>query len=659
MQNLEVMVTSGGIGVKIDDIRKITNSSRGITGALIAEEFLKGGATVHYVSEREAKKPFLHRLLINRSQPLEQELNRIEAEIDGVSDNCRKYHEKLVYHEVDGFNDYLTTVETLLKDKPIDVAVMAAAVADYGMAAQEGKISSDKDKLELVLTKNPKVIARVKETKQDIFLVGFKLLAGSAITQEMIDVAYRSGINNHANLTVLNSVSGGDLDNRCTVFITPEKGITSVTMPEIAPKLVELVSQRFSRSHFHTKLTVIPQFDARLDEDIASFKKAVAELWQLNLFEPYFTGEDDCHFGFVAKRVSGNSFLTTTRASDKHHFTEKDLVLVTDSNWQTKTLKVSSLGKKASLNASVPAKIFEERSETDWIVHAHVFPGFANQTSFDPAPGTAEEIDEIMRCLKGGQKVVEIPKHGVIMLAKDLKEIKEMLDCQPAYTRYAAYYDLIYARFQQSRGFVDFVLENVAKDLKVLDLAGGTGDVAWQLKQQGFSNIVLADKNEEMLKVAVKKMPGIKFYVTEMEDLKVEKDFDAVLIRQAVNYLKEEDLAWTFTGIYSKLRQGGKLIFNAPLYVPGTVYGDKHQEYEASAWHVDILEMNLLEGARITHTQRCTLIDSTTGEIKKIYDMNAFNLFTQEQFKAALSFAGFRKIDFKVTPKTLYCRVIK
>lgn len=658
-QNLEVMVTSGGIGVKIDDIRKITNSSRGVTGALIAEEFLKKGARVHYISERDAKKPFLHRLLPSRSKPIEEEIDRIEKEAPWVRANYLKYRANLVYHETDGFNDYLATVERVLTDYPIDVAVMNAAVADYGMAAQEGKISSDKDELKLTLTKNPKVIARVKQIKEDVFLVGFKLLTGPAITQEMIDVAYRSGIKNHANLTALNSVEDGDLEKRQTVFITPEKGITSATMPQVAPKLVELIYQRFSRSHFHTKLTVLPQFGAWFEKDIAAFKEAVKELWQLNLFEPYFTGEDDCHFGFVAKRVAGNAFLTTTRASDKHHFTEKDLVLVNFADWDKKTLEVSSLGKKASLNASVPAKIFEERPEINWIVHSHVFPGFPNQTSFDPAPGTAEEIQEIMRCLKNGERSVEIPKHGIIVLAKDLSEIKEMLDSEPAYTRYANYYDLIYGRFQKSTGFVDFVLDNMAKDTKVLDLAGGTGDVTWQLGMKGFYCVILADKNKEMLEVARKKMPGLKVYVTEMENLQTEDNFDAILIRQAVNYIKEEDLVVAFSGICDKLRQGGKFIFNAPLYAPGNTYPDKHHEYEAGGWHIDVLEMNLLNGAVLTHTQRCTLTHMATGEIKKIYDMNTFTLYTEEQFKTALILAGFRKIDFKNTPKTLYCSAIK
>ncbi|HLC97161.1 MAG TPA: phosphopantothenoylcysteine decarboxylase [Candidatus Nanoarchaeia archaeon] len=52
---LEVIVTSGGTISKVDDVRHIGNFSRGTTGALIAEEFLKAGATVHYVYGRDAK----------------------------------------------------------------------------------------------------------------------------------------------------------------------------------------------------------------------------------------------------------------------------------------------------------------------------------------------------------------------------------------------------------------------------------------------------------------------------------------------------------------------------------------------------------------------------------------------------------------------------
>ena len=49
MRQLEVLVTSGGTISKVDDIRHVGNFSRGMTGALIAEEFLKKGHKVHYV----------------------------------------------------------------------------------------------------------------------------------------------------------------------------------------------------------------------------------------------------------------------------------------------------------------------------------------------------------------------------------------------------------------------------------------------------------------------------------------------------------------------------------------------------------------------------------------------------------------------------------
>ena len=55
---LKVIVTSGGTISKIDDIRHIGNFSSGTTGALIAEEFLKSSAIVHYVYGKNAKRPF-------------------------------------------------------------------------------------------------------------------------------------------------------------------------------------------------------------------------------------------------------------------------------------------------------------------------------------------------------------------------------------------------------------------------------------------------------------------------------------------------------------------------------------------------------------------------------------------------------------------------
>ena len=140
------------------------------------------------------------------------------------------------------FEEYIEVTKKLLSEKPLDVAILAAAVGDYGYNPHEGKISSDRDKLELAFYKNPKVISLVKEWKPEIFQVGFKLL--SRVSDDyLIEAAYNHSKHNNSDLTVANSVDKGDFSKRRIFLITSQKEIVPVTEKELAAKVVEYVGR--------------------------------------------------------------------------------------------------------------------------------------------------------------------------------------------------------------------------------------------------------------------------------------------------------------------------------------------------------------------------------------------------------------------------------
>lgn len=237
-EKLEVLITSGGTISKIDDVRHVGNFSSGTTGMYIAEEFLKNGDNVHYVYSKGAKRPLRERLELNPSRPFEEEIDRLSKEF-------ARYHQlkdHLNEYKIETFEDYFDMVKTVLERKKIDVVILAAAVSDYSAVRQNGKISSDLERIQVEMVKNPKVIKLIKEWSPNVYQVGFKLLSNVKM-EELIETAYNHGRNNRSDLVVANVIYGG-FGRRDIVLITPEKEIILVSERALAEKLVEEVKSR-------------------------------------------------------------------------------------------------------------------------------------------------------------------------------------------------------------------------------------------------------------------------------------------------------------------------------------------------------------------------------------------------------------------------------
>lgn len=137
----KVLVTAGGTTEPIDDIRSITNTSTGKTAAFIADQLIESGIEVHFLHAKNSVLP-------------------VNA--------CAKS----TYLT---FNDLSNQLNQILKLYSFDAVLHLAAVSDYSVMKQPGKISSDAEEVQIKLYKNKKLIDDIKKINANTLLIGFKL----------------------------------------------------------------------------------------------------------------------------------------------------------------------------------------------------------------------------------------------------------------------------------------------------------------------------------------------------------------------------------------------------------------------------------------------------------------------------------------------------
>ena len=101
--------------------------------------------------------------------------------------------------------------------------------------------------------------------------------------------------------------------------------------------------------------------------------------------------------------------------------------------------------------------------------------------------------------------------------------------------------------------------------MQVLDLAGGTGDIAFRLLKSGGSHVTVADINQEMLSVGIERAErrnlsgNIQWVCANGEDLPLPNaSMDVVTCAFGIRNMTEKDLA--LREIYRVLRPGGRFL---------------------------------------------------------------------------------------------------
>lgn len=222
---MKVVITAGGTSEKIDNVRKITNSSTGKLGLCIANEFLKTVEDVEitYICSKETFCPSDDRVKIKR--------------IIGVDDLEREVRNVLENNDIDVFIhsmavsdykvDYVSTLEKLKNNEEFTMT--------------DNKISSSLSDLVIVLKPTKKIISIIKDISPNTYLVGFKLL-DNVTKDKLIEVATNLMIKNKCNLVVANDLENIRNGRHIGYFIDEENNvIVAEGKDDIAKKLVRRI----------------------------------------------------------------------------------------------------------------------------------------------------------------------------------------------------------------------------------------------------------------------------------------------------------------------------------------------------------------------------------------------------------------------------------
>ncbi|MBQ8849174.1 MAG: class I SAM-dependent methyltransferase [Clostridia bacterium] len=109
-----------------------------------------------------------------------------------------------------------------------------------------------------------------------------------------------------------------------------------------------------------------------------------------------------------------------------------------------------------------------------------------------------------------------------------------------------------------------FIISNIEKPKRVLDLGAGTGLLSYFWYQEcPLTEYILVDIADEMLNIARKRFEGINNISYQVMDYSKElpnEDFDVIASALSIHHLENEDKQKLFTRIYDKLPSGGLFV---------------------------------------------------------------------------------------------------
>jgi ubiquinone/menaquinone biosynthesis C-methylase UbiE len=186
----------------------------------------------------------------------------------------------------------------------------------------------------------------------------------------------------------------------------------------------------------------------------------------------------------------------------------------------------------------------------------------------------------------------------------------------------------------------------------LLDIACGTGTHAGLLSK--YYGVEGTDLNADMLKIARKKHPEIRFFRGDMRNLALGRQFDVVTcLFSAIGYMKtKSDLQRAVKSMSSHLLPGGVLLVE-PWFSP-----EQWNVGRVSINQVDKPDLKVIRMAHAGKRGRVSLLKfeyliGTSKGIEHIVELNEFGLFSHAEYTDAFTRTG---LDVTHNPEGLFGR---
>ena len=196
---------------------------------------------------------------------------------------------------------------------------------------------------------------------------------------------------------------------------------------------------------------------------------------------------------------------------------------------------------------------------------------------------------------------------------------------------------------EEAEQFIKAILDHSKIEVKtVLDMGCGGGHVDVHLKRD-FA-VTGADLSEGMLANARRLNPEVRYVNDDMRDLRLSETFDAVIIADAIMYMKSQDeLKAAFETAFEHLKPGGAFC---------TYVEESPDRFDNGSTYISVREK---DNARITLIEHqigenvedgvfesiFVYVINTDGQITVEIDRHEFGIFPLETWRRLLEEAGF------------------
>ncbi|WP_423363216.1 phosphopantothenoylcysteine decarboxylase [Mycoplasma sp. P36-A1] len=243
---MRILVTSGGTSEKIDEVRKITNTSTGKLAKEIIKAFQDSfdDIIIDLISTKKAVKPTnVNLFLIENVKDLQHAmLDCLENNTYDVIIHCMAvsdYAVTKVYNEQKLIED----IYEQLKGKTIDdPTIIKKSIENVSFLDNSKKLSSDIEAMYVKLEKTPKIISLIRKNAANSIIFGFKLLENVS-DEELITVAKKQIKTNDTDFCVANDQVNINNEQHKAIIISKENNIVASanTKQEVASAIVDIV----------------------------------------------------------------------------------------------------------------------------------------------------------------------------------------------------------------------------------------------------------------------------------------------------------------------------------------------------------------------------------------------------------------------------------